>query len=115
MAAGMPLSMQELEIPDLVPVVTQIIDHPHIDHLDWDVHPISGVGGSQMSGGLGIFRLIGSAHAAGQIYPWSVIVKVVTGSNSTNSKNLSCNRMRSTMTSRWRRHASEAYHCRVGR
>jgi len=83
MAPGIPLSMQELEAAELVPIVTQIIDHPHIDHLDWDVHRVSGVGGSEMSGGLGIFRLIGSAHVVGQIYPWSVIVKVVTGSNST--------------------------------
>ena len=79
----MALSMQELEIAELVPVVTQIIDYPHIDRLEWEVRPVSGAGGSQMSGGLGIYRLIGSAYTGEGMYPWSVIVKSVTGSNST--------------------------------
>jgi len=83
MAPGMPLSMQELAAAELAPIVSHIIDHPHVQDLVWDVHPVSGAGGSEMSGGLGIFRLIGPAQTAGQFYRWSVIVKVVTGSNST--------------------------------
>lgn len=77
------LSMQVLQSSKLAPVVAQVIDNPHIDQLDWEVHPVSGVGGSPLSGGLGLYRLAGFAEAAGQVHPWSVIVKVVSGSNST--------------------------------
>lgn len=38
------------------------------------------MGGSQVAGGLGVFRLVGSAKIEGQPYPWSVIAKVVSGS-----------------------------------
>jgi hypothetical protein len=81
------LSMQALQSSELAPIVAQVIDNPDIDFLDWQVHPVSGVGGSELGGGLGVFRLVGSAKAAGQLYPWSVIVKVFRGSKSTGNPN----------------------------
>jgi len=76
MAEGTQLSMQALQSSELAPVVAQVINHPHVDLLEWHVYPVAGVGGSQMAGGQGIFRLTGSARASGQVYPWSVIVKL---------------------------------------
>jgi phosphotransferase family enzyme len=87
MAQVTQLSMQALQNSELAPIVSQVIDNPDIDFLDWQVHPVSGVGGSQMGGGLGVFRLVGSAKAASQVYSWSVIVKVVSGSKSTGDPN----------------------------
>lgn len=87
MTPGTQLSMQVLQRSQLALVVAQVIDNPHIDQLDWEVHSVSGVGGSVVSGGRGLFRLIGFAEAAGQTYPWSVIVKIVSGSNSTDDPN----------------------------
>jgi hypothetical protein len=87
MVQGTLLSLETLQSAELAPIVAHVIDNPHIDFLDWRVHPVSGVGGSEMSGGLGLFRLIGSAQAAGQVYPWSVIVKIVSGSSSSGDPN----------------------------
>ena len=75
------LSMQILRSTELAPVVAQVIANPNIETLDWQVQPVSGVGGSAALGGLGVFRLSGSAQAAGQFYPWSVVVKVTSGAN----------------------------------
>ncbi len=78
-----PLSIQALQSAELAPIVAQVIDNRHIGLLDWQVQPVSGTAGSHASGGLGLFRLIGSATADGNVHPWSVIVKVVGGSNPT--------------------------------
>ena len=79
MAQGDQFSMQALQSVELVPIVAQVIDNPRIDSLDWQVQPVSGVGGGERAGMVGLFRLSGSAKAAGHIYPWSVIVKVFSG------------------------------------
>jgi len=81
MTQATQLSMQALQRSELAPVVSLVIGGPHIELLDWQVQPIAGIAGSQASGGLGLFRLIGSATAHGNVFPWSVIVKVVGGSN----------------------------------
>ena len=80
MAQGDQFSMQALQNSELVPIVAQVIDNPRIDSLDWQVQPVSGAGGGERAGVVGLFRLSGSAKAAGQVYPWSVIVKVFSGS-----------------------------------
>jgi hypothetical protein len=74
------LSMQALQSSELIPIVAQVIDNPRIDSLEWQVQPVSGVGGGKAAGMVGLFRLIGSAKSAGQLYPWSVIVKIFKGS-----------------------------------
>jgi hypothetical protein len=79
-AQGTQPSMQALRSAELAPIVAHVIDNPDIDLLDWRVQPISVTSGSQGAGGLGLFRLSGSATAAGQVYPWSVIVKAFSGS-----------------------------------
>jgi hypothetical protein len=76
------LSMQALQSAELAPIVAQVIANPHIDFLDWHVQAVSVGAGSQGAGGLGLFRLLGSATANGQVYPWSMIVKVFSGSKS---------------------------------
>jgi hypothetical protein len=76
------LSMQALQSAELAPIVAQVIANPHIDLLDWHVQAVSVGAGSQGAGGLGLFRLLGSATAHGQVYPWSMIVKVFSGSKS---------------------------------
>lgn len=76
------LSMQALQSAELAPIVAQVIANPHIDFLDWHVQSVSVGAGSQGAGGLGLFRLLGSAMANGQVYPWSMIVKVFSGSKS---------------------------------
>ncbi|HEU5102302.1 MAG TPA: hypothetical protein VFU22_24940, partial [Roseiflexaceae bacterium] len=81
MAPGTQLSMQELPSAELAPIVAQAIECPQVDRLDWQIQPIAGIAASQASGGLGLFRLIGSATADGSVLPWSLIVKVVGGSN----------------------------------
>lgn len=75
------MSLQALRSAELAPIVGQAIDNRHIELLDWQVQPVSGTAGSHASGGLGLFRLIGSATADGNVHPWSVVVKVVGGSN----------------------------------
>jgi phosphotransferase family enzyme len=79
-AQGTHLSMQAVQSAELAPIVAHVIDNPHIDWLDWHVQPVSVTSGSQGAGGLGVFRLSGAATAAGQVYPWSVIVKAFSGS-----------------------------------
>ena len=69
MAQATQQSAPTFQSAELTPVVTQLIDHPHIDLLEWRVCPVAGVGGSQMAGGHGLFRLTGSARAAGQVSP----------------------------------------------
>ena len=81
MAQEAKLSMQILSRAELTPVVAQVIANPNIEALDWQAQPVSGVAGSALSGGLGVFRLSGSAQAAGQILAWSVVVKVMSGAN----------------------------------
>jgi hypothetical protein len=76
------LSMQALESDELASIVAHVIANPHIDCLDWHVQPVSVGAGSQGASGLGLFRLLGSATASGQVYPWSMIVKVFSGSKS---------------------------------
>src|SRR3982751_2626159 len=83
MISGTHLAIQDLPSAELAPVVAQAIDKARIDHLDWQVQPVAGTAGSQAGGGLGLFRLSGSAMADGQVYPWSAIVKLVGGSNPT--------------------------------
>lgn len=69
-------SMLVLRSSELVPIVSQAIEKPHIDSLDWQVQPVSGIGGGKATGTVGLFRLSGTAEVDGQKYPWSVIVKV---------------------------------------
>jgi hypothetical protein len=69
------LTLQAFESSDLTPIVSQVIDQPKIDSLDWQVTPVSGMGGGKASGAVGLYRLNGIAEAGGSSYPWSVIVK----------------------------------------
>ncbi len=87
MAQATQRSAPPFQSAELAPVVAQLVDQPDIDLLEWRVDPVAGVGGSRMSGGQGIFRLTGSARAAGQFYPWSVIVKIFSGSDLTGDPN----------------------------
>ncbi len=87
MAQATQQSAPPFQSAELAPVVAQLVDHPDIDLLEWRVDPVAGVVGSRMSGGQGIFRLTGSARAAGQVYSWSVIVKIFSGSDLTGDPN----------------------------
>ena len=64
---------------ELEPVVAQVLRRPHGGVAEWRLEPIGGETlGSHLAGGRGIYRLAGSAHgqAAGQVYPWSLVVKI---------------------------------------
>lgn len=70
------LSTKVLPDSDLIPIVSQVLDTAQIDSLDWEVQPVSGVGGSTAAGSIGLYRLVGTGMVAGRAEPWSVVVKV---------------------------------------
>ncbi len=60
---------------ELIPIVAQIIGQPVIDALTWELQPFKVQGGG-VAGVVGLVRLVGTAQAAGQAFPWSAVVKI---------------------------------------
>jgi hypothetical protein len=69
------MTIDAIRADELVPIVKHVIDQSHIDSLEWQVSPISGVMGNDHTGGLGLVRLHGVAHHAGRSHSWSMVLK----------------------------------------
>src|SRR5215213_1332887 len=68
---------------ELSPFVSQVLDKPNIDVMDWHVQPLLGGAANLVAGGLGVYRLSGSARDTDGMYPWTLIVKIASGSSAT--------------------------------
>ena len=68
--------MNTFQRSELEPIVAQITGKHEIDSLAWEIVPLK-VQGGVTSGVLGLVRLVGTAQVAGQMIPWSVIVKSI--------------------------------------
>jgi len=75
--------MHAIQESELIPIVAQIVGQPAIDSLTWELQPFK-VQGGRTTGVLGLVRLVGAAQAAGQMVPWSVVVKVIRQPNAAN-------------------------------
>jgi Phosphotransferase enzyme family len=77
--------LRSLQAPDLVPLVRQALGKPTLTLLDWRSEPIAGGAGRYASGGLGVYRLSGTGRDPDGIHPWSLILKVTSGTAQTGS------------------------------
>jgi len=67
---------QLLASADLQAIVAQILDHPTVKILDWQIKKLTGGAAEYTGRGLGIYRLTGLANYDDLNAPWSVILKV---------------------------------------
>jgi hypothetical protein len=68
---------------DLRPFVSQVLDKPNLEVIDWQVQPLLGGAANLVAGGVGVYRLSGSARDTDGTYPWTLIVKIASGSSAT--------------------------------
>lgn len=67
-----------LQASDLAPIVVQALNQPSIELVEWSSTPLS-AGASLYWGGLGVHRVVGTAHSPAGLVPWSLIVKIAKG------------------------------------
>lgn len=68
---------------ELTPFVSQVLDKPNIEVMDWHAQPLLGGAANLVAGGLGVYRLSGSARDMDGMYVWTLIVKIASGSSAT--------------------------------
>lgn len=67
-----------LELSDLVSLACQVLRKSSIEVLEWQCQKLT-AGGSEISGGLGVYRVSGTARDQDGSYPWSLILKITSG------------------------------------
>lgn len=73
-------SLREIiELSDLTPVVQTALGRQNIEVSDWLCQPLSGGTAQYNAGGLGVYRLSGTARNADGFHPWSLILKGSSG------------------------------------
>jgi hypothetical protein len=82
-----PSPFDKLTAADLAPQVAQVLGTTSIDVLDWHFQPFLGTYERTASGESVIFRGSGHARVAGDIYPWSLIVKLSSEANPSGGAN----------------------------
>jgi Phosphotransferase enzyme family len=76
----MTTPMQErLQATDFISLARQVLGKAAVEVLEWQCQRLS-AGGSEMSGGLGVYRISGTARDQDSPYPWSLILKITSGS-----------------------------------
>lgn len=96
MSKAIQFVTQALQAIDLAPIVSQIIGAAPVKHIAWQVERVTGGSIQYMDGGLGVFRVFGTAEQDGQPRHWTAILKIVApaGDGSTNDQ---------TLTTFWKR------------
>lgn len=67
-----------LQVADLAPIVAEALGQSAIELVEWNSYPLS-AGASVYWGGLGVYRVAGTARAGAELVPWSSIVKIAKG------------------------------------
>lgn len=73
----------KLQPADLALPVARVLGKPAIEILDWQSAPMTGGGGSTYAGGIGIYRVAGTARDHAEIHHWSMILKMASGASPT--------------------------------
>src|SRR5436190_1932561 len=76
-----------LQASDLLPLVRQVLGKSTIEIVNWQCQRFSGSASEQTTGGLGIYRISGTARDQTGSYSWSLVLKVTTGTGETGSHN----------------------------
>src|SRR3569832_693697 len=67
-----------LQAADLAPIVAKALGQSAIELVEWSSSPLS-AGASVYWGGLGVYRVAGTARAGAELIPWSLIIKIAKG------------------------------------
>jgi hypothetical protein len=73
------LVQSRLESSDMLSLVSQTLGKSIVKIPEWQFQPLGG-GAGKYSGGLGVFRVSGTARDQDGSYPWSLILKIISGS-----------------------------------
>jgi hypothetical protein len=73
-------NIQSLQPSELIALVSQAIGQPCDELLAWQSQPITAVATRSATGEPGVFRLSGMARTTTRVQPWSLILKVISGS-----------------------------------
>src|SRR5690242_5709544 len=82
MSASMPARLASV---DLVPFVRQVLGKSSVEIVNWQSQRLASGGGDAIGGGLGVYRVSGTARDHEGDTGWSLILKIVSGSAQTGS------------------------------
>ena len=85
MTVSVQSRLLSLQPSEFVPMVSQSLGKRTIELIDWHCQPISGGSAQYEAGGLGVYRISGTASDQEGAYPWSLILKVLSGATQTGS------------------------------
>ncbi len=77
MSTSIPSRLQSV---DLTPLVRQVLGKSSVEIADWQCQRLAAGGGDAIGGGLGVYRVSGTARDQGDDTGWSLILKIASGS-----------------------------------
>ena len=78
--------MASLGHAELAPFVAQTLNKRAVEVIDWQHRKFSGGASEGAGGGLGVYRLSGTARDEAGLLPWSLVIKIQSGANPSGGK-----------------------------
>jgi hypothetical protein len=74
-----PTYLRDLRAADLAHLVAKVLHVPNVHVTDWQIAPMGGGSASYAEGGIGVYRLQGTAQTGESMVPWSLVAKGSSG------------------------------------